>query len=126
MTVATDPAAPLTFDAARAAATATGQRFETAVVDLDGRPTTVFANAPASLRDWWATARTRPDETYLVYEDERWSFADVMARVDGLAHALVHDLGVTKGDRVAIGMRNYRNGSAGSPPSRASVRSPSR
>ena len=107
MTSATDSAAPLTFEQATAAVTAPGQRFETAVIELDGRPTTVFVNAPGSLRDWWATARARPDETYLVYEDERWTFADVMAGVDGLAHALVHDLGVGKGDRVAIGMRNY-------------------
>ncbi|WP_436793557.1 class I adenylate-forming enzyme family protein [Actinospongicola halichondriae] len=101
------PAAPLTFDEATAAVTAPGQRFETTTIEVDGRPVTAFANAPATLRQWWASARQRPDETYLVYEDERWSFGDVMACVDGLAHALVHDLGVAKGDRVAIGMRNY-------------------
>lgn len=97
----------LSFEAATAAATAPGQRFETTTIDLDGRPTTVFANAPTSLRQWWESARQRPDQTYLVYEDERWTFGDVMACVDGLAHALMHDLGVEKGDRVAIGMRNY-------------------
>lgn len=107
MTRIDDPAAPLTFEQATAAVTAAGQRFETTTVDIDGRPTTAFVNAPATLRQWWATARQRTDQTYLVYEDERWTFGDVMACVDGLAHALVHDLGVAKGDRVAIGMRNY-------------------
>ncbi len=107
MTSTDIPAAPLTFEQATAAVTAAGQRFETTTVDIDGRPTTAFANAPSTLRQWWATARQRPDQTYLVYEDERWTFGDVMACVDGLAHALVHDLGVVKGDRVAIGMRNY-------------------
>lgn len=97
----------LTFEEATAAVTAPGQRFETTTLDVDGRPTTVFANAPGTLRDWWASARQRPDDVYLVYEDERWTFGDVMACVDGLAHALVHDLGISKGDRVAIGMRNY-------------------
>ncbi len=100
-------AAPLTFDEATAAVTAPGQRFETTTIEIGGQPVTAFVNAPATLRQWWATARQRLDDTYLVYEDERWTFGDVMACVDGLAHALVHDLGVTKGDRVAIGMRNY-------------------
>jgi acyl-CoA synthetase (AMP-forming)/AMP-acid ligase II len=44
---------------------------------------------------------------YLVYEDERWTFGEVMAQVDGIASALVERYGVGKGDRVAIGMRNY-------------------
>ena len=67
----------------------------------------VFVNAPPSLREWWATARGRPDDVGLVYEDERWTYGEAMAAIDGLAHALVHDFGVAKGDRVAIGMRNY-------------------
>ena len=101
------PQPAVTFAEATAAVTAPGQRFETAVEVVDGIETTVFANAPGTLKQWWATARSRPDDTYLVYEDERWTFGEVMAAVDGLAHALVHDLGVAKGDRVAIGMRNY-------------------
>ena len=108
VTDATAPAAsPLSYEEATAAVTAPGERFETARVDIDGVETTVFVNAPDTLRQWWSAARARPDDTYLVYEDERWTFGEVMACVDGLAHALVHDLGVTKGDRVAIGMRNY-------------------
>ncbi len=95
------------FAEATAALCAPGQRFETGTEVIDGIEQTVFVNAPGTLRDWWATARSRPDQTYLVYEDERWTFGEVMAAVDGLAHALVHDLGVAKGDRVAIGMRNY-------------------
>ena len=101
------PTAPLSFEQATVAATAPGERFETTTIDLDGRETTVFANAPDTLRQWWASARERPDDIYPVYEDESWTFGEVMACVDGLAHALVHDLGIEKGDRVAIGMRNY-------------------
>ena len=52
--------------------------------------------------------RTRPaDEVYLVYEDERLTFADVVAEIDATAHLLVEHYGVQRGDRVAIGMRNY-------------------
>ncbi len=99
----------MTLDYAEAAAkiTAPGERFETQAIDVDGVTVTAFKNAPPSLREVFATARARGDETFIVYEDERLSFADVMARVDALAAALVDRYGVTKGDRVAIGMRNY-------------------
>jgi long-chain acyl-CoA synthetase len=97
----------LSYDEAAAQVTAPGERFETEVIDIRGVPTTVFKHGPNSLRDIFATARARGDATFLVYEDERWSFADVMAAVDGLGAALVERYGVKKGDRVSIGMRNY-------------------
>ena len=97
----------MSYADAVAAVTAPGQRFETGTADIAGVPTTVFVNAPNSLRDVFDTARDRGDATFLVYEDERWSFADVMARVDALGALLVETYGVRAGDRVAIGMRNY-------------------
>ncbi len=97
----------LSYPEAVAAVTRPGERFETGTVDIDGIPTTVFVNAPTSLRDVFATVRARGDDTFLVYEDERWSFAEVMRQVDALGSLLVETYGVGKGDRVAIGMRNY-------------------
>ena len=97
----------MSYADAVAAVTAPGQRFETGTADIAGVPTTVFVNAPNSLRDVFDSARDRGDATFLVYEDERWSFADVMARVDALGALLVETYGVRVGDRVAIGMRNY-------------------
>ncbi len=91
---------------ALAAVTAPGQPFETTVVELDGGPVRRFVNAPPTLREVFAPARGLP-ETFLVFEDEEWSFQRVMDQVDGLAHALVHHYGVAKGDRVGIAMRNY-------------------
>ena len=57
------------------------------------------------------SARCSPEpgvrtSTFLVYEDERWSFDETMGHVDALAHALVHRFGIGKGDRVGIAMRN--------------------
>jgi long-chain acyl-CoA synthetase len=98
---------PMSYADAVAAVTAPGQRFETGTADIAGVPTTVFVQAPDSLRDVFDTARAHGDATFLVYEDERWSFADVMARVDALGALLVDTYGVRVGDRVAIGMRNY-------------------
>jgi long-chain acyl-CoA synthetase len=97
----------LSYAEAVAAVTAAGERFETGTVDVDGIPTTMFVRGPETLRDVFDTARTRGDATFLVYEDERWSFDEVMGRVDALGALLVDTYGVGRGDRVAIGMRNY-------------------
>ena len=97
----------MSYDEAAAAVTAPGERFEMEEVEVLGNPTRVFKHAPPSLRTIFDSARSRGDATFLVYEDERWSFDDVMAAVDGLASALVERYGVAKGDRVSIGMRNY-------------------
>jgi long-chain acyl-CoA synthetase len=97
----------LSYDEAIARVTAPGERFETTEVDIRGTSYTIFRNAPPSLRQIVATTRERGDAIFLVYENERWTFADFAAEVDALAAALVERYGVAKGDRVAIGMRNY-------------------
>ena len=66
-----------------------------------------FKHAPPNLRSLFDLARDGGDEIFLVYEDERWSFNEVFARIDALGDALVSRYGIRKGDRVAIGMRNY-------------------
>jgi long-chain acyl-CoA synthetase len=97
----------LTYEEAAAAITAPGERFEIETIEVDGVPVKAFKHAPPSLRGIFASARARGDATFLVYEDERWSFAEVMTHVDALAALLVDRYGVVPGDRVAIGMRNY-------------------
>jgi long-chain acyl-CoA synthetase len=96
------------FDEAIAAlTTAPGSPFEIVEREIDGRTLKVFANLPASLREAFAATRLHGDRTFLVYEDETWSFAETMARVDEIADLLVNRYGVRRGDRVAIAMRNY-------------------
>jgi long-chain acyl-CoA synthetase len=104
--VPTSPPAALSYDEAVAAATAPGQAFETTRMVIDGIDQTVFVHAPPSLRELFATCRTRGDATFLVYADERWGFDRYMAEVDALATALVERYGIEPGDRVAIAMRN--------------------
>lgn len=94
----------LTWDEACAAVTGPGSPLEV-VEDAQGNRR--FKTAPPNLRAVFDMARAGGSETFLVYENERWSFADVMQHVDALGHALVHTYGIRKGDRVAIGMRNY-------------------
>jgi long-chain acyl-CoA synthetase len=85
---------------------APGQPFEVLKVERDGITQRVFKNAPATLRVFFDLARANT-ATFLVYEDEERSFAEVMEEVDALAYALVHHFGIKKGDRVGIAMRNY-------------------
>ena len=97
----------LSYSDAMARVTAPGERFETAEADIRGTTVTIFRNAPPSLREIVSTTRARGDDVFLVYEDERWTFTQFADQVDGLAAALVERYGIVKGDRVAIGMRNY-------------------
>jgi long-chain acyl-CoA synthetase len=109
MSTAPDPApadAPaLTWDEAVAAVTA-DPRFALGEVDVDGVTQTVFLNAPPTLRDLFGLWPARGDALFLVYEDERRTFAEVADEVAALGAALVGRYGVQRGDRVAIAMRN--------------------
>ncbi len=97
---------PMTWKEAVEAFTGPGGRFEIVESEVHGQRVRAFKSSPPSLRSLFDTARTRGDAPFLIYEDERWSFADTMAQVDALGAALVAR-GVKPGDRVAIGMRNY-------------------
>ena len=95
----------LSYRDAIAAVSAPGMPFEVRDVERDGVRNREFVNAPPTLRDYFGSSRGL-DATFLVYEDEEWSFNDVMVDVDALASALVHRYHVTPGDRVGIAMRN--------------------
>jgi long-chain acyl-CoA synthetase len=97
----------LSYEEASAQITAPGERYETHEIDVDGITYTAFKGAPSSLKELADLTRLYGDTLYLVYEDERYTYADVYARADGVAAALVNRYGVQKGDRVAIAMRNY-------------------
>jgi long-chain acyl-CoA synthetase len=88
-----------------AALTAPGEPYELRTQTLRGRPHKVFAHAPVNLRELYDASIS--DKTFLVYEDERLSFAETHRQADRIAHLLVHQFGVAKGDRVAIAMRNF-------------------
>jgi long-chain acyl-CoA synthetase len=86
--------------------TAPGEMFEVTTVDVRGHELKVFANATNSLRDIWATSAGHADKDYLVYQDQRWTYAQAHADVNAIAAWLVAN-GVRQHDRVAIAMRNY-------------------
>jgi long-chain acyl-CoA synthetase len=87
--------------------TGPGGPYEITEAVIRGERLRVFKNTPPSLRSLFDLGRARGDKTFLVYEDETWSWAETMRHVDALGAALVHHFGVAPGDRVAIAMRNY-------------------
>ena len=93
------------YDEVLSELTGPGQTFELVEGTVDGIDYRMFKNAPPTLAQVFAGARG-DSTTFMVYEDERWSFDQTMAHVDALAHALVTTYGVAKGDRVGICMRN--------------------
>jgi len=95
----------LTREQAVARLTAPGEPFELELVELYGASCRAFKNAPPTLRALYE--ETRSDATFIVYDDERYSFEEAYQAACKLGHLLVHDYGVSKGDRVAISMRNY-------------------
>lgn len=86
---------------------APGKDFELLEMTINGSPARIFKNAPATIRDLSNDTLRFGKAEYLGFEDEAYTFADTHERAARLAHALVKDCGVKKGDRVAIGARNY-------------------
>ena len=86
--------------------TAPGQMFEVETRKVNGVPLRCYVHAPPSLREIWLATAAFGDRDYLIYRDERISYAEAQRQVAALAAKLV-ELGVGPGDRVAIAMRNY-------------------
>jgi acyl-CoA synthetase (AMP-forming)/AMP-acid ligase II len=84
-----------------------GAPFEVEPLVLDGVPLRAFVRAPRTIVDIFAMSATHEALDHLVFEDERLTFADVRRTALALAGELSSGLGVRKGDRVAIAMRNY-------------------
>ena len=86
----------ISYDETSAELTGPGRTFELGQDVIEGIPYRVFKNAPSTLVDVFASSR-EDESTFLVYEDERWSFKETARHIDALAHTLVHTFGVQKG-----------------------------
>jgi long-chain acyl-CoA synthetase len=86
--------------------TSEGGLFEMEDVVLDGFTYKAYKHAPKTLVDVLQGARAHGDLEFLVYEGQRYTYAQYFQQVDGLAASLQTDYSVRKGDRVAIAMRN--------------------
>lgn len=96
----------MTRDQVKDALCAPGMPFEMETAEIEGVPTRVWKNALPNLAVLAAHANASfGDREFVVYEDERVTYAAWHRAVATLAHAL-QARGVKKGDRVALAMRN--------------------
>ncbi|MFP6805833.1 MAG: class I adenylate-forming enzyme family protein [Pseudomonadales bacterium] len=85
--------------------TKSGETYELEEIQINGYPCRVFKNAPRTLPDLYF--ENRSDVTFIVFEDERYTFEDVYQKSCKIAFLLTEHYGIKKGDRVAVSMRNY-------------------
>jgi len=97
----------LTLEQARALLHADDSPYATSRVSIEGAEFLAFRHAPRNLAALYAGSARHDGRVMLVYDEERYRVEDVRRRVGNLAHHLVHELGVSCGDRIALAMRNY-------------------
>ena len=85
--------------------TAPGSPFEMQEQVIRGVAVRTWKNAPPTLRELFMAGRAHGDKTFLVYDDDRASFEALTRAAITVANTLV-GMGVRKGDRVAMAMRN--------------------
>lgn len=97
----------LTLAEAEARLCAPGGRFEMETVMVDGRPLSCWKQQHHTLADLARFASSHyAERDFIVYEDERLTYRHWFNAVARLADHLVR-AGLSKGDRVALAMRNY-------------------
>jgi long-chain acyl-CoA synthetase len=87
--------------------TAPGAKFELEEKVINGVKLRTYKNAPLTLRDVVLASKEWDQREFLIYQDERVTFAAHYKAVAHLAAKLRNEYGVRKGDRVAVVMRNY-------------------
>lgn len=95
----------LSLEEADAQLTSAGQMFEIDVVTIHGVEMKVWKFAPATLRQVLDLSLNHADKEFLVYEGQRLTFKQHYRIAATLSHRLV-EMGINKGDRVAIVSRN--------------------
>ena len=104
--IALDPAWPkMSLADIDAVLTAPGARFEMETVAIRGVPTRVWKNAPPQLALLAQFARNHGSNEFTIHEDERVTYEAWYRAVTHLATKL-QGMGIAKGDRVALAMRN--------------------
>ena len=86
--------------------TAPGSPLEVTEVEVRGVPLRAYKNAPPNVRALWLASAQFADRDYLVFGDERITYAEAHRQVASIANWMA-SRGVKAGDRVAIAMRNY-------------------
>ncbi|MGK6319972.1 class I adenylate-forming enzyme family protein [Sphingomonas sp. DT-204] len=95
----------MSMEQAEALLTAPGAKFEMETVDIRGVPTRVWKHSPPTLALLIMASQLHGDRVFTIYEGERVTYAANFKAVTHLA-AKLREMGVGKGDRVALAARN--------------------
>ena len=86
----------------------TEELFQTENVEIRGTHYKAFNKVPTDLKDLLEYGKTvREWDEFIVYEKEKISYQDFCNQVTKLSIFLQKDVGIKKGDKVAVAMRNY-------------------
>ena len=94
-------------DEALRALTAPGADFEVVEENVGGIQMRVFRNAPPTLRAVLEGTREFAERDAVVYQDERYTYGEMLGVAAGLAARFRERYGLERGDRIAVAMRNY-------------------
>ena len=94
------------YRSAVAMVTAPDAFLELTTIEHGGQTLKAYKHAPGSMRDLWMLGQGYADQEYIVYGDERWTFAEAGQLVANFATWL-QSQGIGSSDRVAIALRNY-------------------
>ena len=81
--------------------------FELKEETIRGNTYNTFASAPKTLGEYFQFALIHGEWDFLAYEDESYSYQEVLNKAAGLAHVLQETYNIEKGDSVSFSMRNY-------------------
>ena len=76
------------------------------IENINGQEYDVFSKAPNNLGKLYELGLKEADETFLVYQEERYSFAETLNMAQRFARALKENYDISHGDRVTICARN--------------------
>jgi long-chain acyl-CoA synthetase len=86
--------------------TAIGAPFEVETRYYEGVPLKAYKNAEPNLAQLMAPGRQFGDATFVQYPGQSLTYNAFWLAVDRLTAALITELGIVSGDRVAIAMRS--------------------
>ena len=96
------------LDQVVAGITAPGGALGVGTASVHGVTLPVFSAAPPTMREYMAFFFAgQAEKEFLVFGEERLTFAGVYAKAMKFAAMLQHRHGIAKGDRVGVAMRNY-------------------
>lgn len=89
-----------------AAHKAADAELATETVTIEGQQLDVFSKIPRNLGALYELGMAAADKPFLVYQDERFSFAATLRMAKSMARVLQQHYGIAHGDRVAVCARN--------------------